>query len=81
MSVFSREYNKIINRFESTVTAQFFGHTHTDEFKIFYDTEDPNRPTNVAFLGPSVTTYLHLNPGYKVYTIDGERQDSTYVSP
>jgi len=79
MSVFSREYNKIINRFESTVTAQFFGHTHTDEFKIFYDTEEPTRPTNVAFIGPSVTTYLHLNPGYKVYTIDGERSDSTFA--
>lgn len=79
MSVFSREYNKIVNRFESTITAQFFGHTHTDEFKIFYDAEDPTRPTNVAFIGPSVTTYLHLNPGYKVYTIDGERSGSTFA--
>jgi len=77
--VFSREYGKIINRFESTVTAQFFGHTHTDEFKIFYDTQDPSRATNVAFLGPSVTTYLHLNPGYKVYTIDGPRNDSSFA--
>lgn len=80
MSIFSREYNKIINRFESTVTAQFFGHTHRDDFKVFYDTQDPTRATNVAFIGPSVTTFDFLNPGYKVYIIDGQRENSTFVS-
>lgn len=78
MAIFSREYNKIINRFESTVTGQFFGHTHRDDFKVFYDTEDPSRATNVAFIGPSVTTFDFLNPGYKVYIIDGERSNSTF---
>jgi len=78
MSIFSREYNKIINRFESTVTAQFFGHTHRDDFKVFYDTQDPTRATNVAFIGPSVTTFDFLNPGYKVYIIDGQRENSTF---
>ena len=80
MPVFSREYGKIINRFESTVTAQFFGHTHQDEFKVFYDTQDASRATNVAFLGPSVTTFPGLNPGYRVYSIDGPRSDSSFVT-
>lgn len=80
MSVFSREYNKIINRFESTVVGQFFGHTHKDEFKIFYDIEDPSRATSVAYIGPGVTTFDYLNPGYKVYIIDGQRENSTFVS-
>ena len=31
----------IIRRFESTIRAQFFGHTHADEFEIFYDDDDP----------------------------------------
>jgi len=78
MSVFSREYNKIINRFESTVAGQFFGHTHKDEFKIFYDIEDPSRATSVAYIGPGVTTFDYLNPGYKVYIIDGQRENSTF---
>ena len=79
-SVFSAEYNKIINRFESTVMAQFFAHTHNDEIKIFYDTQDPSRATSLAYIGPSVTTYPQLNPGYKVYTVDGVRNGSTFVS-
>lgn len=78
-SIFSREYGKLVNRFESTITAQFFAHTHNDEFKVFYDDKEPSRPTNVAFLGTGLTTYPEMNPGYKVYTIDGQRPNSTWV--
>ncbi|KAK4018537.1 hypothetical protein OUZ56_000587 [Daphnia magna] len=78
-STFSREFSKIINRFESTVAAQFYGHTHKDEFKIFYDLVNASRPTNVAFMGPSLTTFTDLNPGYRVYTIDGRRPGSTWA--
>ena len=51
------------------MTAQFFGHTHFDEFEVFYDTEDISRPTNIAYIGPSVTPYYDLNPGYRIYYI------------
>lgn len=78
-TIFSREFSKIINRFESTGAAQFYGHIHKDEFKIFYDLVDRNRPTNVAFIGPSLTPFTELNPGYRVYTIDGSRPGSTWV--
>lgn len=78
-TVFSREFSRIINRFESTVAAQFYGHTHKDEFKVFYDLEDFTRPTNVAFMGPSLTPFTDLNPGYRVYSIDGARPGSTWV--
>lgn len=37
LKVWSRNYYKIISRYESTITAQFFGHTHYDEFEVFYD--------------------------------------------
>ena len=40
LKVWSRNYYLIINRYESTVTAQFFGHTHYDEFELFYDIND-----------------------------------------
>ncbi len=73
-TVFSREFNKIINRFESTVAAQFYGHTHSEEYKLFYDETD-GRPVNVAFVGGSLTTYTGLNPGFRVYTVD-TRPDS-----
>ena len=32
---------------------------------------------SVAFLGPSVTPYSDMNPGYRVYHIDGTRPNST----
>lgn len=50
-------------RYESTITGQFFGHTHKDEFEMFYDEIDKTRPLGVAFVAPSVTTYVDLNPG------------------
>lgn len=40
LKVWSRNYYKIISRYESTITAQFFGHTHYDEFEVFYDPND-----------------------------------------
>ena len=69
--IFSREFNKIINRFESTVAAQFYGHTHKEEYKIFYD--DLGRPVNVGFVAGSLTTYSDINPGYRIYTVDARR--------
>ena len=51
------------HRFEGTIAAQFFGHTHVDEFEMFYDEETLTRPVSVAFVAPSVTTYINLNPG------------------
>lgn len=69
-----------VRRYESTISAQFFGHTHFDEFELFYDPDDLNRPVNVAYMGPSVTPYTGLNPGYKIYYIDGDHVNSTRVS-
>ncbi|XP_054719255.1 sphingomyelin phosphodiesterase-like [Uloborus diversus] len=80
LPVWSANFNKIINRYESTVTAQFFGHTHNDEFEIFYDKSGPkSRPVSIGYIGPSVTTYDGLNPGYRIYTVDGNYPKSSRV--
>lgn len=73
----SHNYYRIIDRFESTVTGQFFGHTHYDEIEMFYSLPDLKRPTNVAYVAPSVTTFENLNPGFRVYMVDGDRHGST----
>lgn len=57
----------------------FFGHTHFDEFELFYDTEDLGRAVGVAYIGPSVTPYYDLNPGYRIYYVDGDHKDTTRV--
>ncbi|CAH1238967.1 SMPD1 [Branchiostoma lanceolatum] len=77
LSAWSWNYYRIIDRYESTVAAQFFGHTHKDHFELFYDMKNRTRPTNIAYIGPSVTPYQYLNPGYKVYEIDGNYTGSS----
>uniref|UniRef100_A0ABM5FVJ3 Sphingomyelin phosphodiesterase n=1 Tax=Pogona vitticeps TaxID=103695 RepID=A0ABM5FVJ3_9SAUR len=72
-------YYRIINRFEGTVAGQFFGHTHVDEFELFYDEETLSRPLGVAFVAPSVTTFISLNPGYRIYLVDGVYPGSSYM--
>lgn len=67
-------------RYESTITAQFFGHTHYDEFELFYDMKELGRPISVAYVGPSVTPYFDLNPGYRIYYVDGDHKQTTRVS-
>lgn len=67
-------------RYESTVTGQFFGHTHFDHFEIFYDQATLKRPTNVAYISPSVTPFSDLNMGYRIFIIDGNYTGSSWVS-
>ncbi|KAJ8733254.1 hypothetical protein PYW08_001552 [Mythimna loreyi] len=62
----TREYNRIVNRFSKTITAEFNGHTHSDEFKIFYNLTDGN-PINMAWGAGSTTTYSDYNLNYKIF--------------
>ena len=76
--VWSRNFNKIINRYAHIVTGQFYGHTHNDEFQIFYN--DENYPTNIAYVAPSMTPYHGLNPSFRIYTVSvsGEMLDHEF---
>ena len=75
--VWSRNFNEIINRYADTVTGQFYGHTHVDEFQLFYSDSWAKLPTNVAYIAPSVTPYHGTNPSYRLYTVavSGEMLD------
>lgn len=68
----SNQYNRIIDRFSHTIAAQFFGHTHFDEFEIFYSRVDPKKAINIGYLGPSITQHKGINPAYRIYTADGK---------
>lgn len=76
---FKYNYYRIIDRFHGTVVGQFFGHTHHDEFKIFYDMKTYTTPISIAYVAPSVTTYHDLNPGYRIYEVDGGAANSTWL--
>ncbi|XP_060525780.1 sphingomyelin phosphodiesterase-like [Cylas formicarius] len=73
LKVWSREYNKIVRRFADTIAAQFNGHSHYDQFVVYYDTkDDKDKPVGVAFNGASLTTLEDVNPSYKIYAVDAE---------
>nr|CAB3266404.1 sphingomyelin phosphodiesterase 1 [Phallusia mammillata] len=69
LKVWRNNYYDIITRFKATVTAQFFGHTHTDEFEIFYADSSLQNPISMAYICPSVTTYTNSNPSYRTYDV------------
>lgn len=69
-----------ICRYESTVAGQFFGHAHPSFYAMVYDDVKFTRPVSVIYVPGSVTTFSNLNPGYRIYTIDGFYENSTWVS-
>ncbi len=75
----SANYYRIVNRYEGTIAAQIFGHDHKDQFRIFYDLKNVTRAVAVSYLGPSVTTAFNLNPGYRIYIADGQRDETTWT--
>lgn len=69
-STYSREYRRIVDRYWNTISAQFNGHTHIDQFTMFYAIDQPKTAINVAWNGGSVTSYSNVNPNYRVYSVD-----------
>ena len=69
-------------RFTETIRGQFFGHTHWDSFALFYENmNDPfSKPVGVLYTAPSVTTFEDLNPAYRIYTIEGDTDNTKHVS-
>ncbi|XP_052822230.1 sphingomyelin phosphodiesterase isoform X2 [Octopus bimaculoides] len=82
LKAWSNNYYKIISRYESTVAAQFFGHTHMDSFEMFYDVSDMKRPVSIAYIAGSITPYIlnkAVNPSYRIYDIDGPYPTSSWA--
>lgn len=75
----SKEYRKIINRFSHIISAQFNGHTHNDEFRVFYSPKNSSEIVNVAWNGGSITTYANINPNYKVYDVNANNYVSSFL--
>ncbi|XP_075210173.1 sphingomyelin phosphodiesterase-like [Lycorma delicatula] len=67
LRVWSREYARIIFRFEDIIMAQFNGHTHKEQFNVYIH---ENQARSIAFNAGSVTPYAKSNPNYRVYTVD-----------
>ncbi|KAF8966380.1 hypothetical protein BGZ46_000371 [Entomortierella lignicola] len=80
-------YYQVVQRYSPHVIAeQFFGHTHFDEFALYYGpgTKTAQNALATAWVGPSVTPYTDLNPGFRVYKVDTKSwnifDSQTYVA-
>lgn len=78
LKAWSRNFNRIVRRFKKTITSQFYGHTHRDEFELFYDQDrseklsatTPWQAISTAFISGSLTTFIGVNPSFRIYTIN-----------
>ncbi|KAF0045943.1 hypothetical protein F2P81_002472 [Scophthalmus maximus] len=74
---FNQKYLDLIQKHHSVILGQFFGHHHTDSFRMFYSAEDS--PIGTMFLSPGVTPWKTTlpgvvdganNPGIRVFEYD-----------
>ncbi|KAF5392862.1 hypothetical protein D9757_000982 [Collybiopsis confluens] len=68
----SNYYDQILQRYKATITGQFFGHTHQDEFEIAYSDYNHQTAANAVGVGlicPALTP-TSGNPAFKVYDVD-----------
>ncbi|CAL8358759.1 unnamed protein product [Arctogadus glacialis] len=60
---FNQRYVDMVQKHHPVIQGQFFGHHHTDSFRMFYDSDD--NPISTMFLGPGVTPWKTTLPGVK----------------
>ncbi|XP_013405142.1 acid sphingomyelinase-like phosphodiesterase 3b [Lingula anatina] len=59
---FNQRLNDLIIKHKKTIAAMFYGHQHTDTFKLWYD---QGEPVVFALIAPSVTPWSsHIPPVY-----------------
>jgi sphingomyelin phosphodiesterase len=68
----SNYFNQIIQRYDATIAAVFYGHTHKDEFEIAYSNysaQSASTATMMSYIAPALTP-TSGNPTFRVYSID-----------
>ncbi|KAJ5709684.1 acid sphingomyelinase [Penicillium malachiteum] len=68
----SNYFNQIIQRYDATIAAVFYGHTHKDEFEIAYSNySNPtaDTATMMSYIAPALTP-TSGNPTFRVYSVD-----------
>ena len=75
----ARQFKRIVLRYRNSIAAMFNGHTHLSQMEIYFD-PDTAKPTNVAWNGGALTSYIDYNPNYRIYEVDSQNYVSTYLS-
>merc|ERR1711935_494184 len=72
---YTKKYMDIITNKDNAkkIVAHFYGHTHTDSFKLFFDSKH-KEPVGLAFIAPSITPLVYvrngINPSFRSYDYD-----------
>lgn len=78
---YNKRFNQIVRSYADIIAGQFFGHHHTDTFRIF---KDGNKAVSSMLITPGVTPWMTTlpaakdganNPGIRLYEYD--RNDLT----
>jgi sphingomyelin phosphodiesterase len=83
---YSSYLDQVTQRYDATIAAMFWGHTHRDQFEVSY-IDYMNRTANnarmVGYIAPSLTP-TSGNPNFRVYEVDpvtfGIRDYTVYYS-
>uniref|UniRef100_A0A3B3ZKD0 Sphingomyelin phosphodiesterase C-terminal domain-containing protein n=1 Tax=Periophthalmus magnuspinnatus TaxID=409849 RepID=A0A3B3ZKD0_9GOBI len=76
---FNQQYLKLIQKHHAVILGQFFGHHHTDSFRMIYNSD--GSPVSTIFLTPGVTPWKTTlpgvadganNPGIRLFEYDTE---------
>jgi len=68
----SHYLDQIVNRYDATIAAMFFGHTHKDEFELSYadyTRQSASTATAMSYIAPALTP-TSGEPAFRVYTVD-----------
>ncbi|XXH00467.1 hypothetical protein Hte_006812 [Hypoxylon texense] len=68
----SNYFDQIVKRYEGTIAAMFFGHTHYDEFELSYADYGNRTHANAlatSYIAPSLTP-TSGHPAFRVYAVD-----------
>ncbi|XP_067632981.1 sphingomyelin phosphodiesterase-like isoform X2 [Eurosta solidaginis] len=67
-SVWSREFNRLVERFRYTISGIFNGHSHRDEMHLHYSSN--GHAIGVTWNGGALTTSSSKNPNYRIYQLE-----------
>ncbi|KAL9652316.1 hypothetical protein ABK040_011974 [Willaertia magna] len=62
---FNTQFDILMQKYGSIIVGQFYGHTHTDHFKVFKDSTQ-QQATSVAFVSPSMTNWEYNHPAVRL---------------
>ena len=71
MNTWAKIFNAMVDRYSYIIRGIFTGHTHADELEVFYSNAT-GEAINANYIAPSLTTYSHRNPSFRVFEADKE---------